>query len=465
MKKWEKAAFAAVSSVLLLIPVYTMPFVGQSSAANAEKRELAAFPALFEDGKFNTAFFDGVGDYLADRFTLRSELVTAQSALKGAFGVSSKEDVILGTDGWLYFDKTMPDYMGKTSLSDAQAARLQRVGDLMAEYVTSHGASFALTVVPNKATVYPDHLPYYSRIPDSYEVTKPGCDSPTPLYLLNQQLADSDWYVDMTAALSAAADRTQLYHKRDSHWNNLGARIGYDTLMAAVGGKAGVYADTPYTIEKVWDGDLDALLGSSAVKDDQAVWQKEFAYRYTSRFRTEEDILITTACATGEGHLVMFRDSFANALLPLLAEQYATATFSRALPFALDLTEIESADTVIVEIVERNLQNLLAYAPKMAAPVREMPALIQGDGDAVQATATKNGNYLKVSGFTPGQYGITDRIYLAVDGVAYEATPIAEGDATADNGFTAYLPADCADKPIALLGEHNGVWTNMGTIN
>ena len=40
MKKWEKIAFAALSSVLLLIPVYTMPFMGQSSDAdNAEKPE------------------------------------------------------------------------------------------------------------------------------------------------------------------------------------------------------------------------------------------------------------------------------------------------------------------------------------------------------------------------------------------------------------------------------------------
>ena len=462
MQKWEKIAFAAVSSALLLIPVYTMPLMGQSSTAdNAEKRELAAFPALFENGKFNTAFFDGVGDYLADRFTLRSELVGAQSDLKGAFGVSSEEDVVMGTDGWLYFTKTMPDYRGETSLTAVQAQRLQRVGALMAEYAESHGAAFALTVVPNKATVYPDHLPYYYRVPDSYAVTKPGCDSPTPLYVLNQQLADSDWYVDMTAALTTEKD-TLLYHKRDSHWNNLGARIGYDALMTAVDGKAGAYADTPYTIESVWAGDLDNLLGSEH-KDEQAVWQREFTYEYTSRFRTEEDILITTACKDGQGHLVMFRDSFANALLPLLAEQYATATFSRALPFALDLTEIEGADTVIVEIVERNLTNLLAYAPKMAAPTREIPTVTDTVADGYEAIkVSQSGDYLKVSGFTAT---VTDRIYLAVDGVAYEAFPIAEGDAASDHGFTVYLPAACAGKPITLLGENHGEWMNMGTIN
>ena len=463
MKKWEKIVFVAVAVTALLIPVYTMPLMGQSSAAaNAEKRELAVWPALFVDGEFNTAFFDGVGDYLADRFTLRSELVGAQSDLKSAFGVSSEADVVMGTDGWLYFEKTMPDYRGETTLSDTQAWRLQRVGDLMAEYVKGHGAAFALTVVPNKATVYPDYLPYYYRIPDNYAFTKPGCEDLTPLYVLDKTLVNNDWYVDMTAALTAEKG-TLLYHKRDSHWNNLGARVGYDTLMAAVGGKAGAYADTPYAIEAVWDGDLDKLLGSGH-KDAQAVWQTNFTYRYTSRFRTEEDILITTACESGEGHLVMFRDSFANALLPLLAEQYATATFSRALPYALDLTEIEEADTVLVEIVERNLHYLLTHAPKMTAPVREMPAAT-AEGTPVSTKTVKNGDYLKVSGFTDGTRGVADRIYLAVDGVAYEAFPIAEGDPTADNGFTAYLPADCAGKPITLLGEYHGNWIDMGIIN
>ena len=354
----------------------------------------------------------------------------------------------MGKDGWLYFDKTMPDYMGETSLTQVQAQRLHRTAALMAEYVEGQGAAFVLTVAPNKATIYPEYVPYYY----------PAATSPTPLHTINKVLKEENWYVDLTAALTDKKD-VQLYHKRDSHWNNLGARIGYDALMQAAGGNVGAYADTPYAIQEVWDGDLDKLLGNTQ-KDQQAVWQTEFTFEYTSRYRSEEDVLITTACADGQGHLVMFRDSFANALLPLLAEQYATATFSRALPYALDLTEIEEADTVIVEIVERNLTNLLAYAPKMAAPAREMPTATVS-GAYLSATAVKSSNYVKVSGFTNG---VADRIYLAVDGVAYEATPIAEGDAAADNGFTAYLPADCAGKSITLLCEYQGNWMNQGTI-
>ena len=99
----------------------------------------------------------------------------------------------------------------------------------------------------------------------------------------------------------------------------------------------------------------------------------------------------------------------------------------------------------------------------MAAPIREMPTAT-GKGAYVSAKAVKNGDYLKVSGVTPDRYGDCESIYLAVDGVAYEAFPIAEGDPTASNGFTAYLPADCAGKPITLLGECRGEWVDMGTI-
>lgn len=448
MKKWEKIVFVAISVALLLIPVYTMPFMGQTSSENnAEKRELAPLPSLFVDGRFNVGFFEGMGDYLADHFTLRAQLVTAQSGLKGFFGVSSKEDVVMGKDGWLYFQKTMPDYMGETALSAVQAQRLQRVGDLMAEYVEGQGATFALTIAPNKATIYPEYVPYYY----------PSATTPSPLTTLNAALKEEDWYVDMAAALTAEKG-TQLYHKRDSHWNNLGARVGYDALMAAVGGKAGAYADTPHTIETVWDGDLDKLLGNTN-KDQQAVWQTDFTYEYTSRYRSEEDLLITTVCADGEGNLLMFRDSFANALLPLLAQQYATATFSRTLPY--DLTTVQAGDTVLVEIVERNLTNLLEYAPRMVAPTREMPTAT-AEGSYVSAKAVKSGDYVKVSGLTGG---VADRIYLTVDGVAYEATPIAEGDPGADNGFTAYLPNHCAGKTVTLLCEYDGVWMTQGNIN
>ncbi|HAJ65552.1 MAG TPA: hypothetical protein DCM61_03100, partial [Clostridiales bacterium] len=52
-------------------------------------------------------------DYIADHFFLRSELVNAWAELNASvFKTSSEEQVVLGSDGWLYYASTLDDYMG-----------------------------------------------------------------------------------------------------------------------------------------------------------------------------------------------------------------------------------------------------------------------------------------------------------------------------------------------------------------
>jgi hypothetical protein len=55
------------------------------------------------------------------------------------------------------------------------------------------------------------------------------------------------------------------------------------------------------------------------------------------------------------GNILVFRDSFGNALYPFLAESYGGAVFSRKAPYSAALAEKYGADTVIIEIAERNL--------------------------------------------------------------------------------------------------------------
>ena len=57
----------------------------------------------------------------------------------------------------------------------------------------------------------------------------------------------------------------------------------------------------------------------------------------------------------------MFRDSFGNALYPFMAEDFREATITRQMPYPL--AQVQAGDTVVVEIVERNLANLLKYPP------------------------------------------------------------------------------------------------------
>ena len=154
-KKPIKIAYVALVLAVCAFPVFTMPLFGET--ASTEKRELAAFPRLTKEGEgFNLAFFSELNTYLSEHFSFRSQLVTADSVAKASlFGTSSEDQVIVGTDGWLYFEKTMDDYWGRNVLDERGTTRLARTVELMQEYVQGQGAAFAFAVVPNKNTVYP----------------------------------------------------------------------------------------------------------------------------------------------------------------------------------------------------------------------------------------------------------------------------------------------------------------------
>ena len=53
--------------------------------------------------------------------------------------------------------------------------------------------------------------------------------------------------------------------------------------------------------------------------------------------------------------LLMFQNSFGNALHSLMAESFSSAVFSRTMPYNMELTWQSGAKYVIIELVERNL--------------------------------------------------------------------------------------------------------------
>ena len=63
------------------------------------------------------------------------------------------------------------------------------------------------------------------------------------------------------------------------------------------------------------------------------------------------------------GRLLLCRDSFGNALHPFLAEDFREAIITRQMPYPLE--QVQEGDTVIIEIVERNLPNILKYSPDL----------------------------------------------------------------------------------------------------
>lgn len=342
--------FTAAFLLLCILPSAGMLFLPPTEAAANER--LTPMPQLkSEDGSWNQNVLDDATNYIADHFALRQEMVTANAMLQtGLLATSPAEDVIYGTDGWLYYAETLDDYQNRATLTDEEVQQIaQTIADMQA-YCEARGAQFVFTIAPNKNSLYPEHMParyLQSDSPGNYEKLKP---------LLEEYGVH---YADLFTFLSEQDEI--LYLKTDSHWTNRGAALAHDFLMETLGLPHTAFAQAEYTTAETHRGDLyEMLYPKGTAREAQQAYETTFSY--VSEPRTAEDILIqTTSPDAPNGRLLLCRDSFGNALHSFLAEDFREATITRQMPYPLE--QVQAGDTVIVEIVERNLANLLKYPP------------------------------------------------------------------------------------------------------
>lgn len=439
MKK-AKLIFISIFIVLCLIPSVGMLIFGEAQPAANEV--LAGRPSVTtRSGELNLSFLSDVSDYIADRFAFRQELATAWAGVNAKLlGTSVEEQVILGSDGWLYFSDTLPDYTGQ-GMSDTELRYLANDLALMQEYIESQGKHFIFTVAPNKNSIYSEHMPEYieNRRSES-NAARVGA------YLD----AAGVNYLDLFDILG---NEENLYYKTDTHWNSRGAALAADGLLNMLD-RGGDYSTASFAVSEEHRGDLyEMLYPAGRATETATVYGGEFSYVCESDPNGGIAITIKTSCDGGSGVLMCWRDSFGIALYPYLAQSFVAATFSRSADY--DLTLADSADTVIIELVERNLSNILSREPTFPAPARELPSAASLGTIAVDYDEAKSGvmsGYVRVSGelgadmLDPGGH-----VYIAAGDTAYEAY-VCVSSGSDSLRFFAWIPAgNAAHQVITTL--------------
>ena len=150
------------------------------------------------------------------------------------FRISAEEQVILGTDGWLYYSSTADDYMGR-GLGDAELRLIARNLSLMQEYAEKCGVEFFFTIAPNKNSLYPEHMPAF--IPRAQDASNASRIRP----MLDEYGVR---YIDLFAPFSD--ENEILYYRTDSHWTDRGAALAADILLSEM------KRDTSYFTSALW---------------------------------------------------------------------------------------------------------------------------------------------------------------------------------------------------------------------
>lgn len=319
------AALAAVAIVNAAVP--------QKEFSETENRYLQTLPAPhlhdLASGRFSSAF----EAYTTDQFWNRDGWVGLKTMVQIAMLHPDNGRAYFGRDGYLF--EKLPAYDSRLvgTNCEATAAFLRQAAVLRPDIRPQ------VMLVPTAAAILPEKLPPLAPVPDQAAVIE----------RMRQAVGDAV-LADPTGGLRAGAEHG-LFYRTDHHWTTAGAYVGYAELMRARGqeplpesafvketvsdafygtvySKANRYTVAPDRIERwtpkketgacavSWEGGrLDSLY------DHSYLAQKD-KYRY---FLGGNPPLarVTTGVKNGQT-LLLLKDSYANALVPFLAQHYET---------------------------------------------------------------------------------------------------------------------------------------------
>jgi len=338
---------------------------------HTENRALAPWPTV----ELRADWFARFDAAFSDRFAARNALIALEHAIYvRGFHSSPVGNVVLGRDQWLYFageDGHALDrhFRGTMPFGDDMVRQLRDELERRRQYLAARGIAYVVSVAPDKATIYPEHLPTW--------VTH--MRAPTPLERTAELLKRDPalHFVDLREPLLEAKRSRQVYYRTDSHWNYLGAIVAYEAIMNEVQRVVGVDRlpriappDVPPYVEGVdrYRGDLARLLGiwTGYEEPDFAPFAKVLgdpSRRCARRIDHDDDpgFEIYVCDRAPALRAVVYRDSMAIPLIPLLSENFRRVVYVSSRRLDRSLIEREHPDVVIDEFVERNLHVTAAF--------------------------------------------------------------------------------------------------------
>jgi len=356
-------------ALLIATPAVAHVFQESSSIRKVELRSPARFPATPARLTDLATYPEQLEAYVNDHFGLRSPLVFLHSAARLAFGESGSSRVVVGKDGWLFYDTSnvVQQARGADQFTNSELSHFVAVFRKRAQLLRQRGIPMLLVIAPNKHTIYRQFLP--DHVTTVSEVTRMD-----QLVEALDAAGDVD-YVDLRQAMQEAALTDRVYHKTDSHWNAIGAFHAYQEIMGHVqrlfpGTRILDERDFTREHETIKGKDLANMLNLQSLLTEESV-----ALRPTSR---EQLAFGRTGAQTWIGlessnplNVLIIMDSYGLRLFPYLSRSFQRLYRTRSEHLIMPMWMVKEVepDLVIYEIVERRLNE----RPSMGRDSRPSP--------------------------------------------------------------------------------------------
>ena len=302
----------------------------QRTYSPVEKRELQTRPEIsitkVLDGRFQKKY----ESYLRDQFPGRDHWVSFQTDMELFMGKNEIHNVYIGKNHYLLEHYTEKEFDPQQISKNLQALE-KFVGK------AKQNADVHVMMVPTKSWVLREKLPAFAP---HYKEQK--------FYdALQQKLEKEDVLISVEPVLDAHKEE-EIYYRTDHHWTTLGAWYAYEQYTKAVGGDlqraqgkkkfrciskdfyGTTYAKINYArqadkIEIYEPADKLRVVYNMGEKKTTTLYDVSFlktADQYSVFTGGNQAVLEITGGIKNGKTLLLIKDSFANSILPFLAEDY-----------------------------------------------------------------------------------------------------------------------------------------------
>lgn len=353
-KRTGLAPLIAIAVILLGLSVGSFFLTPDRAFSENENRYLQLTPKLSWDTVMSGDFMEDMEEYTSDQIVFRDLWTATRSLLQRAEGKEDISGTYLGAEG-RYFAKVTEDSFNR--------AGLEKNAGYIREFFAASGKSCRAMIVPSPAGVLRDMLPENA----------PYYDEAGAFERLDAALGGS--LLDVRETL---ADVEDPYYHTDHHWTTMGAQAAYrrwaevtghavreDALVCATE----AFRGTLYSKVLLPDSVYDSVYYAPEITAESVVCDGKDGTLYDGDALTRKDkyelflggnygqCVITTGTENGK-HLLLVKDSFANAFVPFLLGDYETVTMIDLRYFRGSMAELAAESDDILVLTE--ITNLAA---------------------------------------------------------------------------------------------------------
>ena len=320
--KYIQIAIFFLLPMILLLGSVVSP---DRESSQRENRNLTQLPKLTAASLFSGDYMTRFEKYMSDQVVGRDGFVAAKTFLNRATGKTEQNGVYIGEDGWLFEEPSKYDDEKVYETIDAIRS--------FCEECEIENQMFVLA--PNSSEIVTEKLPKHL----SFESQE------NQIQKIYSRLPEKINCIDAEGALKKGGNPEKLYYKSDHHWTSYGAKSVFDTVaksweldvdsvnyqtyalsdyfFGTLSSSSGIY-DNPDVIEAIIPENSAGtyiVLNSSQKTKSVSMFdlsKLENGNQYEVFLGGNFSKLTITTTSNTENKLLIFKDSYANCMLPML---------------------------------------------------------------------------------------------------------------------------------------------------